>query len=101
MTLAWKKRSYSAPSLEANERAYDLVKRLAPEINATLFSGKMRTPFGEAVDGKTIDDICCSYTFYEGNDELIPVSERNLTLYLWRKLFPKRFNDRQNYKVWP
>ncbi len=99
LTREWKKSSFSVLSPEANIRARNVVKRLAPEASVDgkrLIGPKLYVEFGNVVNHE-----CCLYTFPSCEDLEIPVVERNLTLYLWRKLFPERFANRKNRQVWP
>lgn len=99
MTQEWKKFSYSAPSAGAHERAVEIVRKLAPEVTADaqyLYSAEIRAQNGNIVNRK-----CCWHTFDEDVDRHIPMMEKNVTLYLWAKLFPERFANRKSYRVWP
>lgn len=87
------------PSQEAKQKARELVAKLAPEaiISAHMLKGK----FGLVTCGSSIDGECCAFTFPFYADAEIPVSEKNLTLYLWKTLFPERFINRLDTWVWP
>ena len=80
--------------------AVNNVRKLAPELRVTSNSfGNLILELGRHYftdrGCQKLDDSykCCSETF-DSEDE-IPKIEKALTIYLWWKLFPERFNTRQ------
>src|SRR5208283_689000 len=96
----WMKSSYSDPSpgVRAHWKADKLVKRLAPELK--IRDGHLLDISGVEYDGRCVFNPiqhireCCLNTFGYRDQYLIPDTEKALTIYLWRKLYPIRYAKR-------
>jgi hypothetical protein len=90
-----------APSLEANQRAALAFQRLAPEATVRSWTTYEAEISGHGIIARDaeLNGKCCRYTFGWYNDA-IPALEKALTLYLWRKLFPKRYFTRPLHEKW-
>ena len=90
------------PSQEADERAIRAVRRFAPEARFLMlgrYDAVIRGNGITATDGE-MNGECCRYTFGFAIEDGCPFLERALTLYLWQKLFPKRFSSRGVHPKW-
>jgi hypothetical protein len=90
----------------AEEKAKVILKKLAPEAHINLgprqpvISGSGIWSDEGRIGGLKEDaPLCCMYTFSEA-DYGIPWIERALTLYLWKKLYPKRVKNRPLRQEW-
>src|SRR5208282_1646352 len=88
-----------SPGVRARRKADKLVKRLAPELK--IRDGCLLDISGvEYHERRVINRVwppineCCHYTFNYGREYNIPETEKALTIYLWRKLYPIRYAKR-------
>lgn len=91
----------------AERRAWERVAQLAPELvpNGNFLVPKNNDQYDEGYGFVVTENglkrfpfdigFCCSETF--PGDDGIPKVEKSLTIYLYWKLFPERFEQRDKY----
>jgi hypothetical protein len=90
------------PSQEADERAIRAVRRFAPEAGFLMLGRYDAVIIGNGIKATEaeMNGNCCRNTFGFPLEDGCPLLERALTLYLWQKLFPKRFRLRRKHPEW-
>jgi hypothetical protein len=98
----WKNSQFTRTKPGANDKAYEAVKKLAPEVYIVYAGSPHEELCGVGIVATRgyVDGECCSNTFHSTKDNGIPAVEKALNLYLWKKLFPKRWDVRPTRTSW-